>query len=145
MMSTQNPARPTLHREAAMLAKGKARILSSGDWLTAPHILKLTQLDRAAFDAQLNAWKHERKIFSLSNEGVEYLPIYAFDPSAGYRLQPSLAEVIVILAPRKNSWGMAFWFGSSNSYLGGRMPKDVFQNDLQRVLDAAKCEICDAL
>ena len=37
---------------------------------------------------------------------------------------------------------MAFWFGSSNSYLGGRHPKEVLQTDFGIVLDAARDEGC---
>lgn len=32
---------------------------------------------------------------------------------------------------------MAFWFGFSNSYLGGRQPKEGLQTDLGIVLDVA--------
>lgn len=142
-MSTQNPPRPTQLREAAMLAKGKTRILNSGDWLTTPQILALAQFDRADPESQLDEWRLEGKIFTLCNGGVEYFPIYAFDPAARYFPRPSFAEVIAILAPRKDGWGLAFWFGSSNSYLGGRMPKDVLQNDLQSVLEAAQHEVSD--
>lgn len=142
-MSTQNPPRHTQPREAAMLAKGKTRILNSGDWLTAPQIIGLAQLDGADPESQLDEWRLQGKIFALSNDGVDYFPIYAFDPAASYLPRPSLAEVIAILAPRKDGWGLAFWFGSSNSYLAGRMPKDVFQDDLQGVLEAAQNEICD--
>ncbi len=126
-----------------MLAKGKIRILNSGDWLTAQQILALVQVDRADLGSQLDEWKLEGKIFALSNDGVEYFPIYAFDPAASYCPRPGMAEVIAILASRKDGWGLAFWFGSSNSYLGGRMPKDVFQDDLQGVLGAAQNEICE--
>jgi len=126
-----------------MLAKGKSRILNSGDWLTAPQILALAQLDRADPESLLDEWRLEGKIFALSNGGVEYFPIYAFDPAASYFPRPSLADVIAILAPKKDGWGLAFWFGSSNSYLGGRMPKDVFHEDLQGVLEAAQNEVSD--
>lgn len=126
-----------------MLAKGKSRIINSGDWLTAPQILALAQLDRADPRSPLDEWRLEQKIFALSYDGVEYFPIYAFDPAANYCPRPSLAEVIAILASRKDEWGLAFWFGSSNSYLGGRMPKDVFPDDLQGVLEAAQNEICE--
>ena len=38
---------------------------------------------------------------------------------------------------------MAFWFGSSNALLGGRMPKDVLV-EAGIVLDAAEYEVCDS-
>ncbi len=54
----------------------------------------------------------------------------------GYQLVPALEIVIEVLVV----WGMAFWFASSNSYLGGGHPKEVLQTDFGIVLDAARDE-----
>lgn len=141
MMSSQNPPRSTLLREAALAMKGKIRILNSGDLLTILDFIELAQLDPTRAALQLEEWKLTGKIFAITHEGVEYFPIYGFDPAAGYSPRPSMHEVITILGLKKNGWGMAFWFGSPNSYLAGRMPKDVFMENLGSVLEAAKDEV----
>lgn len=136
-MNAQKPERPTLQREAAMLAKGKKRILGSSDWLTSQEVAGLTHLS----PGQLSQWEQAGEIFTLTHEGIDYFPIYAFDPENGYQPRSTLASVITVLTPKKDGWGMAFWFGSSNSFLGGRMPKNVLRDDPQIVLAAAKDEI----
>ncbi|CAG8865794.1 hypothetical protein PS627_01713 [Pseudomonas fluorescens] len=145
MLIPLKPARPTLLREAKMLAKGKTRILQSGDWLTAQEVAELAQFKTVNASSQPNKWKRAGKIFALRHEGTDYFPIYGLDPSTGYRARAELASVISVLAAKKDGWGMAFWFGSSNSMLGGRLPKDVLKDDPGAVLEAAKDEVCGVL
>lgn len=132
--------RPTLSRETPMLEKGKARLLRSGDFLTAEAFAVLSQLGTEQCRAEFEAWKRAGNIFSLAHEDKEYFPLYAFDPASGFRPFSSLAAVITTLGSSKPDWAMALWFGSSNSYLGGQMPKDVIADDPARVLDAAGSE-----
>lgn len=140
-MNTQKPVRPTQEREEALLAKGKKRILQSGDWLPAHDLENIAHLNTADLRYEPNQWKQAGEIFTLQHEGIDYFPIYGLDPAKGYRPRSGLAPVITVLAFKKDGWGMAFWFGSSNSYLGGRMPKDVLMKDPRIVLEAAKDEI----
>lgn len=139
------PARPTLLREAKMLAKGKTRILQSGDWLTAQEVAEVAGFKTVNSSAQTSKWKRSDRIFALRHEGVDYFPVYGLDPSTGYRPLKALAPIIQVLKSRKDDWGLAFWFGSTNSYLGGRMPKDVLKEDPASVLEAAKDEVCGVL
>lgn len=123
-----------------MLAKGKRRILQSGDWLTAQDLSDLAELDATNYYL-IDEWRRSGQIFAIEHEGTEYYPSYGFDSAAGYMPQAVLAEVIATLAPKKTEWGLAFWFGSSNSYLGGRLPKDVLRDEPAMVLEAATDEI----
>ncbi|WP_406819668.1 hypothetical protein ACJA3S_19500 [Pseudomonas sp. KnCO4] len=131
---------PTLSREAAMLENGKARLLISGDFVTAEAFAVLAQLSTEQSTLELMAWKRAGKIFSLAHEDKEYFPLYAFDRALGYCPFSPLAAIITTFGSSKPEWAMAFWFGSSNSYLGGQMPKDVMVDDPARVLDAAQSE-----
>ncbi|MBA6097145.1 hypothetical protein H4C80_08440 [Pseudomonas juntendi] len=137
--------RPTLSRETAMLEKGKVRLLSSGDFLTAEAFAVLAQLSTEQCTLELMAWKRARSLFSLAYEDKEFFPLYAFDPASGFRPLSPLAAIITTLGSSKHDWAMALWFGSSNSYLGGQMPKDVMADDSARVLDAARSEAYGAL
>lgn len=143
-MTLQKPARPTQLRESAMLTKGKTRILQSGDWLTAQQVAELVPLNTELRCFLVTEWWCAGKIFALHHEGIDYFPIYAFDPAADYKPRPGLAPVIAKLASQKEGWGMAFWFGSSNSTLGGRMPKDVLEREPEIVLDAAEYEVSES-
>lgn len=139
------PMRPTLSRETAMLEKGKARLLSSGDFLTAEAFAVMAQLSTEQCTLELMAWKRARSIFALAHEDKEFFPLYAFDPASGFRPLSPLAAIITTLASSKHDWAMALWFSSSNSYLGGQMPKDVMATVPARVLDAARSEAYGAL
>lgn len=137
--------RPTLSRETVMLEKGKERLMRSGDFLTAETFAVLAQLSTEQCTLELKEWKRAGNIFSLAHEDKEYFPLYAFDPASSFRPFSSLAAIITTLGSCKPDWAMALWFGSSNSYLGGQMPKEVMMNDPGRVLDAARSETYGAL
>jgi hypothetical protein len=47
---------------------------------------------------------------------------------------------ILKLFSDKDDWQKAFWFGSVNSYLGNKMPKDLLQSHPVDVLKAAELE-----
>lgn len=137
--------RPTLSRETAMLEKGKARLLRSGNFVTTDALAVLAQLSPEQYKAELKEWKRAGNIFSLAHEDKEYFPLYAFDPASNFRPFSSLAAIITALGSSKPDWAIALWFGSSNSYLGGQMPKDVMVDGPARVLDAARSETYGAL
>lgn len=142
MLIPQKPVRPSLLREAKMLAMGKTRILNSGDWLTAQEVAELAQIKTVNASSQPNKWKRAGMIFALRHEGIDYFPVYGLDPLTGYRPLADLAEVVAILESKKDGWGMAFWFGSSNSMLAGKPPKEVLKDFPESVVDAAKDEVC---
>lgn len=52
-----------------------------------------------------------------------------------------MAKVIEILAKNKDSWGMAYWFRSDNSFLGGKRPQDLLASEPERVIEAAMDEV----
>ncbi|MFP3848004.1 hypothetical protein [Pseudomonas sp. W5-01] len=132
-------------RIAILVEEGRQRIISSGDWLTVAELSELTAQTVDELKTKVYSLMSEGQIFSINYEGVDYFPTYAFDASGGYQVVPALKAVIEILATRKDAWGMAFWFGSSNSHLGGRQPKELIRTDLGTVLDAASDEVCGIL
>jgi hypothetical protein len=56
---------------------------------------------------------------------------------------PALARVIRILEGKKDAWGMAYWFASVNSFLGGERPQDLLATQPDRVIAAAQDELED--
>lgn len=145
MLIPQKPASPGILREAKLLAKGKTRILHSGDWMTAQEVVELAQFKTVNARAQPAKWKRAGKIFALRHEGIDYFPAYGLDPLTGYRPRHDVAEVVTILGRKKDGWGMALWFGSSNSMLAGKLPKDVLKDDPEAVVEAARDEVFEAL
>jgi hypothetical protein len=128
-------------REAAMIAKARATVLESAEWLTAAQVAELAGLSAANPNAQTTRWKKEERIFSVKQPGcVELFPAYGLDPESGFRPSPALAEVIKILKGRKDGWGLAYWFASINGFLGGKRPQDVLAIAPHEVIAAARDE-----
>lgn len=121
-------------REAIFQSKAQARVMASGDWLTWSELNALLPAVAEGPSASAPDRYLDARIFSIHYEGVEYFPRYAVE-------SPGMQRVIAVLATRMNGWGMALWFESSNSYLGGKLPKDIIASDLDAVVQAAQEEI----
>ncbi|GLZ18661.1 hypothetical protein [Burkholderia plantarii] len=73
--------------------------------------------------------------------GVDYFPADELDRNADFRPLKARAQVIKELSDRKDAWGIAFWFLSSSSFLGGRRPQDLLATSQERVIAVAKDEV----
>ncbi|WP_166365688.1 hypothetical protein [Pseudomonas akapageensis] len=135
------PIRPAVFKEAQMLAKAKKTVLESGDWLSAGDIANLAEFTSRNPSSQPNKWKREGRIFAIRHNGSDYFPIYALDKDTGYRPLPAMAEVLKKFGGSKDGWGLAFWFASVNSYLGGKRPQDLLKTGPARVVAAAEDEV----
>lgn len=122
-------------RKCKILAKGKARILGTGDFLT-PEQLAIRVSSQSTISASvLQDWRGEHRIFSIEQDGQVLYPSYAF--SSNGELLAGLKEVLMVLGSYKDGWGFALWFGSSNSYLGGALPRDALSSNPDCVVTAA--------
>lgn len=134
-------AKPHLLREAAMESKARKAVLESGEWLTAAEISELAGFSPRNPSAQPNKWKKQGIIFAIKHGNVDYYPAFALDKHAGYRPFKAMAKVLDILAAYKDGWGLAYWFQSANSFLGGELPQDMIATDPERVIGAALDEV----
>nr|WP_318381478.1 hypothetical protein [uncultured Enterobacter sp.] len=137
----RTPAPPRLIRETAMLVKARKAVLDSGDWLSAAELAQLAQLSTTNPSAQPNKWKKNGHIFAIHHNGVDYFPGYGLDRDANFRPLKTMAQVIEVFDGHKDGWGMAFWFLSANSFLGGKRPQDLLATDPERVIAAAMDEV----
>lgn len=137
----RTPPSPRLLKEAAMLVRARKAVLESGDWLTAAEIAQLAGLSTRNPSAQPNKWKKQGLIFAINHGGVDYFPGYGLDRDAGFRPVKALAKIIETFGGHKNGWGMAYWFRSDNSFLGGKRPQDLLASASERVIEAARDEV----
>lgn len=135
------PTSPHIIKEVAMLVKARKAVLESGDWLTAAELTELAQLSTANPSAQPNKWKKAGRIFAIHHNGVDYFPAYGLNKNEGFRPLKSLADVIEVFKDHKDGWGMAFWFLSANSFLGGKRPQDMLATQPEQVIAAARDEV----
>lgn len=131
--------------EARMTAEARKRALETGDWMTAAQIAEVAGFSASNPSAQPNKWKKDGQIFAVRHRGVDYFPGYALDPSTGYRPAKGLARVLAVYRGKKDDWGIAYWFASVNSFLGGRRPQDLLIGEPDRVVAAAEDEVAGVL
>lgn len=79
------------------------------------------------------------RLFRLACCGVDYFPGYALDPSAGYRPAKGLTKVMGVFRGRKDDWGLAYWFATVNSFLGGKRPQDLLIDQPDRRPPSTRC------
>lgn len=120
-----------------MLDRARRAVLESGDWLTPGEIESLAGLSAA----QLKGWEQQGLIFAISHLGIDYFPVYGLDRQSGFQPVKVLAKIVGIFEGRKDGWGMAFWFGSSNSFLGCQRPQNLLESAADRVIAAAEDEV----
>ena len=131
--------------EARMTAEARKRVLETGDWMTAAQVAKIAGFSASNPSAQPNKWKKDRQIFAVHHRGVDYFPGYALDASTDYRPTKGLAKVLEIFRGQKDDWGIAYWFASTNSFLGGKRPQDLLIGKPDRVVAAAEDEVAGVL
>jgi len=131
--------------EARMTAEARKAVLESGDWLTAAQVAEIVGFSTSNPSAQPNKWKKEGLIFAVRHRGIDYFPGYALDPATGYRPIRALAKILKRLGGSKDDWGLAYWFASVNSFLGGKRPQDLLAKQPDSVVAAAEDELAGAV
>ncbi|MCU7369979.1 hypothetical protein PEC18_03625 [Paucibacter sp. O1-1] len=136
----KTPPTPTLVKEAAMLARSRKAVLEGADWLTAAKLAEMAGFSATNPSAQPNKWKRSQQIFAIQHNSVDYFPGYGLDPQANWRPRKALRSVLQAFGDDKDGWGLAYWFLSANSFLGGRRPQDVLATEPEQVIAAAQDE-----
>lgn len=131
--------------QARMVVDARKAVLESGDWLTAAEVAKVAGFSASNPSAQPNKWKKEGQVFAVRHRGVDYFPGYALDPSTDFRPVKALAKVLGVFRGKKDDWGIAYWFASVNSFLGGQKPQDLLISEPERVIAAGEDEVAGVL
>ncbi|UTY57999.1 hypothetical protein [Massilia sp. erpn] len=130
---------PNELKEVTMLAQARSAVLASGDWMSAADIARAAGFSASNPSAQPNKWKRDGSIFALRHQGNDYFPSYGL--GADHRPLKPLAQVLAVFGAAKDGWGLAYWFMSANSFLGGLRPQDLLASAPERVLAAAHDEM----
>ncbi|WP_308562552.1 hypothetical protein [uncultured Klebsiella sp.] len=119
------------------LEKLKKNILDDSEWLPAQEVSR-----RGGASASVknpsglpNRWKRTGKIFAITSEGRDLYPAYALD--IGGQPLPQMRKIIALFGETKTAWSLAVWFGTPNSWLGNKKPKDLLISAPEQVLEAA--------
>jgi hypothetical protein len=127
--------------ELHMLTNARQAVLASADWLTAAEVAQRASGSPTDVAISAERWQREGRLFAIRPGEVDYFPGYGFDPRDGYCPTKAMCEVLATFACSRDGWGLAYWFASVNSYLGGQRPQDLIATDPERVVAAAKVEM----
>ncbi|ETS33594.1 hypothetical protein BB987_12805 [Photorhabdus temperata] len=117
----------------------KESILSDSIWLTSVAISDGYGFKSSNKSAGPNRWKNSNKIFAITIDGKDYFPQYALNED--FKPLDIVKKIITLFGDKKTSWGLAVWFGSNNSWLGNKKPKEVLRTMPEQVLIAARGEL----
>jgi hypothetical protein len=82
-------------------------------------------------------WKAQARVFAVPYQGQDRFPAFQFD--ADGKPLPLIKQVLEVLPANRTPWQTAFWFVSSNSWLGGPAPQERL-DDAAAILEAAAHE-----
>lgn len=81
-------------------------------------------------------WKKAGEIFSVHHRGKEFFPAFQFRDG---RPHPTVKKVLSVLPGSMSPWQRAFWFVSTNGWLGDKAPADMLSEG-DAVVTAAERE-----
>lgn len=119
------------------LEKLKETILNDSEWLPAQEVSRRGGAGTGVKNPSglPNRWKRTGKIFAITSEGRDLYPAYALD--IGGQPLPLVRKIIELFGETKTPWSLAVWFGTLNSWLGNKKPKDLLTTAPEQVLEAA--------
>ncbi|MEI7063653.1 MULTISPECIES: hypothetical protein [Dickeya] len=119
------------------LEKLKNTVLADSEWLPAQEVSRRAGAGVGVKNPSglPNRWKRTGKIFAITSEGRDLYPAYALD--IGGQPLPLLKKIIQVFGETKTPWSLAVWFGTPNSWLGNKKPKDLLISAPEQVLEAA--------
>lgn len=136
LVETQDPLAQVNGKIDAMNAAARHRFINNFLSYTAAEVAR--EAGSAARNRHQTAsrWKAAGEIFSVPFQNLDRFPAFQF--SHGQPL-PVIAEILRHLPDAMSAWEIAFWFVSSNGWLGGEAPVKCLA-DRERVIEAARLE-----
>jgi hypothetical protein len=138
-LTPEIPLTPNRVVEARMFAQAMREILEGSDFVRAADIADVAHFSKTNPSSRPNRWKKAGQIFAVPYKGVDLYPLYALELKEGAKPLPVMSDILKILSA-KDDWGKAFWFGSVNTYLQNKMPKELLKSKPREVLRAAEIE-----
>jgi hypothetical protein len=128
---------PAVVLQARRNAAARTGLLSEFGALTAAQVAELAGSDAKNTSALAGRWRREGRLVAVEHHGTIYYPAFQFDVDG--KPKQAVAEVLKHLGdPSMTAWQQALWFTSANGWLDGRRPVDLFDNEVDAVVAAAR-------
>ena len=112
-----------------------------------PQVSRLTLVTRgddqvlAQVTQQLNKLINVIKVIDFIDASHVKRELALIKVKANRENRTEVSQIIEIFRGHRDSWEMAYWFASANSFLGAKRPQDLFAKAPQRVIAAAEDEV----
>ncbi len=110
-------------------------VLQGTEWNSAAEIGRRLHAQAVNPHAAVSRWQQSGRIFGIDHRGRKIYPAYIFD--AAWQPLPAVKKVLEVLGDH-SVFRVAAWFESTNSFLGGRRPREVIASDPEAVVAAAE-------
>jgi hypothetical protein len=128
---------PAVVLQARRNAAARTGLLSEFGALTAAQVAELAGSDAKNTSALAGRWRREGRLVAVEHHGTIYYPAFQFDVDG--KPKQAVADVLKHLGdPSMTAWQQALWFTSANGWLDGRRPVDLFDNEVDAVVAAAR-------
>lgn len=111
----------------------RARFLDEVEVLATPDAARHVSVDAATLDK----WRAEHRVVGVPVGAAWLWPMFQFEEGAP---KPVVARALAKLPTTRSPWEAAWWFVSSNSWLGGPAPVSVLDSEPDAVVWAAERE-----
>ncbi|HTV06673.1 MAG TPA: hypothetical protein VME86_14995 [Acidobacteriaceae bacterium] len=133
------PADADSERQLQLARERRDQLLRDERWIDAPavHVQQGGRADSQGINNTASRLRRGGELLGAWN-GREFLhPTFQFQPDTG-RLMPEMKTLLSILPKDRSGWRQALWLFQRHAQLDGKRPADVFQNDPDAVIKAAR-------
>lgn len=109
-------------------------VLQGTEWNSAAEIGQRLNAKAANPHAAVSRWQQSGRIFGIDHRGKKIYPAYIFD--ATWQPLPAVKKILAVLDD--SPFRVAAWFESTNSFLGGKRPREVIASAPDAVVAAAE-------
>jgi len=110
-------------------------VLQGTEWNSAAEIGQRLDERAANPHAAVSRWQQSGRIFGIDHRGKKIYPAYIFD--ATWQPLPEVKKILAAL-DGYSPFRIAAWFESTNSFLGGKRPREVIASAPEAVVAAAE-------
>jgi len=136
-----SPGDADSERRLQLARERRDQLLRDEKWIDAPavHVQQGGRSDSQGINNTASRLRRGGELLGAWN-GREFLhPTFQFQPDTG-RLMPEMKALLSILPKDRSGWRQALWLFQRHGQLDGKRPADVFQNDPDAVIKAARSD-----
>jgi hypothetical protein len=134
---------PAAVLQARRNAEARSALLDEFGALRSHEVADLAESRASNRAALANRWRAEHRLIAVPVRDELLYPGFQFNAEG--KPKPAIGPTIEWLRsdPHTTDWQMALWFLTPTSWLGGRRPVDILDENPDAVIDAARREVSD--